>query len=119
MENALAFTQKRKVRQVPCRTFTPPSRSINLFVGSRPFQMNAAIRSHCFNRRSARAEVKRDLLTEPALHSYRKINIDASVYCSGLKVSRIILRHSHDHAAIGRANVETLTVPAIAAQLNH
>src|SRR6185503_17950401 len=91
----------------------------NLFVGSGPFEPYAAVRCRRFNRRAPRSEIKRDLLRDSTLNSYRKINADTSIHCASFEVSRVILRHRHHHAAVCRADVQTLTIPTIPAELDH
>src|SRR5262249_20079862 len=56
---------------------------------------------------------------QPSLNIHREINIDASIYGTGLQMRRVVLRHRHDHAAVRSADAETLAVPSIAAQLDN
>src|ERR1043165_9518672 len=81
--------------------------------------MHATVRRHRSNSRAARAEVECDLLGHLTLHRHWKISIDTAINRARLDMRRVILRHRHDHAAVGRADVESFAVPAVAGQFNH
>src|ERR1051326_8406736 len=82
-------------------------------------EMHAAVGRHRSNSRAAGAEVERDLLRESTLHSHRKIDSYTAVDCSGFEMCGIVFRHRHDHAAVGRADVESFAVPTVTGQFNY
>ena len=89
---ATDYTEEIRI-SYPCNLWLTALLLAHLFVGGSAFEVNTAVCRHCFDHCSTGAEVQAICLLIRPCNSYRKINTHASVDCSCLQVSRVILGH--------------------------
>ena len=82
------------------------------------FNRNAAIGGADFDRRSAGTQINGQVSTDFALDSHWDLGLHSAIDCSGFQTGRIIFRHAHIDAAVGRCHVQACAIPAIAIQIN-
>ena len=79
--------------------------SQTLFVQRASLNSYTTVRGHRSHCGASRAETYGEFLCDATLDSNRKVNADASVDGSCLKVRRIILRDTHRNAAVSGAHI--------------
>ena len=92
------------------------SLSQTLFVQQASLNSYTTVRGHRSHCGTSRAETYGEFLCDSTLNSNRKVNADASVDGSRLKIRRIILRDTHRNSAVSRAHIQSFAVPVIAAE---
>src|ERR1044072_5955827 len=91
--------------------------SQNLIIQGASLNSYTTVRCHRSHCGTSRAETYVEFLCDSTLNSNRKVNADASVDGSRLKIRRIILRDTHRNSAVSRAHIQSFAVPVIDAEI--
>src|SRR5882724_236432 len=92
---------------------------LQLLVCSLSLDLHAAVSRHGSYCSTAGTKIDRKFPADPALDRHGKLDVEPAIHSASHEVRRVVFRHVHNNAAIGRADIHLFAIPAIPVKLDY